>query len=88
MKVKALKTDYWSARDSKGGIVTGSIEHKKNEVYEVISTTTISSDLDPAYLIKVNEKYGAIKVKDCEIVEGSLDDLNNNIVEHNINLIL
>lgn len=90
MKVKALCTDMWYKRDVDGNKLatnSGYIKHEKNEIYEVTSKCTIGS-ITPAYTIKIGNEYGAIDVNHCKIVEGSLDDLNNNIVEHKIDLVL
>lgn len=89
MKVKALDTDYWTLRNIDGTYNkgTGTIEYHKNEIYEVVSKTIIGNDCD-GYTIKIGDKYGAIKVIDCEIVEGSEDDLNNDLINNNLTLVL
>ena len=89
MKVKALYTDYWSVRNIDGTVNegAGTIEHHKNQIYEVVSKTEIGNGTD-GYTIKIGSQYGAIRVKDCEIVEGSEDDLNNNLINNNLTLVL
>lgn len=89
MKVKALDTDYWNVRNIDGTLDKGveTIEHYKNQIYEVVSKTEIGNGTD-GYTIKIGDKYGAIRVKDCEIVEGSEDDLNNDLINNNLTLVL
>lgn len=85
MKVRALKNNLWKKRDINGKIIgTGEwVRHYENVIYEVVNECLI--DESPAYLIKVDDDYGAILKKECEIIEGSENDL---IVNSEIDLIL
>ena len=76
MKVRALDSDYWRKRNLNGEVIEGNIEYYKNEIYEVVSFTTVGSSTE-GYTIKIGDEYGAIQKKYCEIVEGSEEDLKN-----------
>lgn len=89
MKVKALTSDWWCERTKSGEkmYLGDQIKHKKNEIYEVVSKTIIG--LSPSgYTIVVGDKYGAISKDDCEIVEGSENDLINNEITNDLILVL